>query len=499
MSRPSDFVVVAKPAGSGDAAPAGGDGGGGGALACCCCMRTCAYDPSAPRELRRCACWRRASCRWRCGYCCCAGAGVFALVLVALCIAVTAAKSVDCKATPGYAPGDNARNVPVIYVQSQGGGYLDKGGRRVYMDWQSALGLGADGNTDISLPGTWQGSVADAADPSLFYQTRDGVTVENGEGGLLKDVCLGCLYCFDVLQTFVSWTQTCMNRPIHFFTYDWRRDQYEAFTRFRAFARSVSLAHGQSKVQIVGFSTGASLGLALLNVEPGLVHSAVFVSAAYSPGLSQARYMGSGAGDGSWGLANRNKWFPFSSYWTMALPYGFLALAPGDRRWANGVVKSFKDSVTGSDVPLDLSSAQTWLDYGLMPFSAGDPRVAVLSNILLRSRMLRELLQPNASVAYPPTAVITSVLGTMTGGSGNYSVNVAAKTIDWTATGPSPTGDGAVCTACAMPPYPVGANRVFYSKSGFTHRQMMLDMTAMKSAMDSVGPYPTAPILATFA
>ena len=183
----------------------------------------------------------------------------------------------------------------------------------------------------------------------------------------------------------------------------------------------------------------------------------------------------------------------------MALPYGFLALAPGDRRWANGVVKSFKDSVTGADVPLDLSSALTWVDYGLMPFGAGDPRVAVLSNILLRSRMLRELLQPNASVSYPPTAVITSVLGTMKGGSGNYTVNVAAKTIDFSPTGPSPTGDGAVCTACAMPPYPIGAGRVFYSKTGTTHRQMMLDMTAMKAAMDSVGPYPSAPIPATFA
>lgn len=311
-SAPAEFVVVAKPdaAGGGGVDVAAVGNGGGGALACCCCMGSCAYDPSAPRELRRCACWRRASCRWRCGYCCCAGAGVFALVLIALCIAVTAAKAVDCKATPGYDAGGNAANVPVIYVQSQAGGYLDKSGRRVYMDWQSALGLGADGNTDISLPGSWQGSVADAADPALFFQTRDDVTVEDGEGGLLQEVCLGCLYCYDVLQTFVAWSHSCMNRPIHFFTYDWRRDQYETFTRFRAFARAVSAAHGQTKVQVVGYSTGASLALALLNVEPGLVHSAVFVSAAYTPGLYGASTMGNGANDGAWGLTNRDKWFP---------------------------------------------------------------------------------------------------------------------------------------------------------------------------------------------
>ena len=179
--------------------------------------------------------------------------------------------------------------------------------------------------------------------------------------------------------------------------------------------------------------------------------------------------------------------------------FGSLSLAPGDRSWP-GLPRAFRDSVTGADVALDLSAAQTWLDYGLLPsWAAGDARLPALQNILLRARMYRQLLQPNASIAYPPTAVVTSVKGEMTGGSGNYTVDVVRRSIDWTPTGASPTGDGSVCTQCAMPPYPVPPSRVFFASTGTSHRLMMQDMVAIKAAMDSVGPYPSAPIPATFA
>ena len=279
------------------------------------------------------------------------------------------------------------------------------------------------------------------------------------------------------------------------FTYDWRRDNYETASQLRTFARGVSLAHNKSKVQLLGYSNGAGLSLALLNAEPGLVHSAVFVSGAYSPGLYQASRMGVGE---SFGLTN-TRWFPKETYWTSSLPYSFLSLAPGDRSWP-GLPRAFRDSVTGADVALDLSAAQTWLDYGLLPsWAAGDARLPALQNILLRARMYRQLLQPSASIAYPPTAVVTSVKGEMTGGSGNYTVDVVRRSIDWTPTGASPTGDGSVCTQCAMPPYPVPPSRVFFASTGTSHRLMMQDMVAIKAAMDSVGPYPSAPIPATFA
>jgi hypothetical protein len=229
------FVVVAKPEGeseddalkggsggaNGGGAGVGGDsggGGGGGALACCCCMSGCgcAFDAAAPRELRRCACWRRATCRWRCAYCCCAGVGVIGFAMIALCIAVTASKAVDCAQTPGYAPGSAAANVPVIYVQSWAGGLLTKAGKPVYIDALGAIGIGAAGNTDLSLPGSWQGAVADAADPSLFFQTRDDVASVGGAEGLVQEICLGCLFCFNVLQTYVAWNAKCLNRPQYY-------------------------------------------------------------------------------------------------------------------------------------------------------------------------------------------------------------------------------------------------------------------------------------------
>ena len=525
MATPAEFVVVAKPApgDGGEAATAvvGSGSGGGGALAFCCCMGgSCAYDPSAPRELRNCACWRRASCRWRCGYCCCAGVGVAVLALVCLCIATAATTTVDCAALPGFPAGSAAANVPVVFAHGWTGSLLFRGGALVYLTALQAIGMGAPA---LDLPASWTGSLADVADPALFYQASDGASVAGGPAGLILDVRLTDCFAYEAYRTYVLWSTRCMNRPFYAFTYDWRRDNLETAAAHLAFVRSVSAAHGGSKVQLVGHSNGALLNLMLINRAPGLVHSAVHVAGAFTPGLGGLRSFRQPL---LLGLTN-DKSVPAAKRLTQSVEYSFLQLTASDRAWAGPRV-AFKDSVTGADVPLDLSDPQVWcvraapprpeclfvapalwlttstrtfastrVDYGFsFVASASDPQFAFLTAALRRAAVVRSLLAFNASILYPPTSVVTSHYNTSME-SGNFTIDTTRHSVNWAAVGAPRPGDGSVCAACAVPPYTPSAGVFVSTHASYSrHFLLMNDVVTLKAAMDAI-PYPSSPVPAT--
>jgi len=503
-----NFVVVEKPeaaaaktdavsavSAAAAAAAAAAGGGGGGPLACCCCMSGpgCAFDPLAPRELRRCACWRRATCRWRCAYCCCATLAGLLFALICLCIATAATTTVDCAALPGYAPGSAAANVPVVFVHGYTGSLLYRGGVLVYLTALQAIGIGAP---SLALPAAWVGSIADAASPSLFYQQRDGVSVPEGPAGLILDVRLTDCFAYEAYRTYVLWSQKCMNRPFHAYTYDWRRDQLEVADGLLAYVRGVSAAHGGAKVQLVGHSNGGLLSLMLVNKAPGLVHSAVYVAAAVNNGVGGLRSFTSPYVIGLTNAAS----FPTATRFTASAEYGFIGLTPEDQQWRGAPSRTgFVDAATGIPAALDLASPQTWLDYGFTSVaSAGDPGYPALVAAITRGVLVRRALRFNASIAYPPSVVVTSHYNTSMG-SGNFSVDLASKTINWSPLGPPRAGDGSVCSDCAMPPYaPSGGVLLSTHPSYSRHFLLMSDVLTIKKAMDAVGPYPSAPVPATY-
>ena len=476
------------------AAAAGGGGGGGGPLACLCCMGgSCAYDPSAPRELRRCACWRRATCPWRCGYCCCATLSALLLALICLCIATASTTTVDCAALPGYAPGSAAANVPVVFVHGYTGSLLYRSGALVYLTALQAIGAGAP---SLALPAAWVGNIADAASPSLFYQQRDGVTVPDGPAGLILDVRLTDCFAYEAYRTYVLWSQRCMNRPFYAFTYDWRRDQLEVSDALIAYVRGVSAANGGAKVQVVGHSNGGLLGLMLINRAPGLVHSAVFVAAAVNNGVG-----GAGSFNAPYviGLTN-TKSFPTETRFTATAEFGFIALTQEDLQWRGAPSRTgFVDAATGAPYALDLTNPQVWLDYGLTSVrSAADPGYPALAAAIARGVHVRRALRFNASIAYPPSVVVTSHYNASMS-SGNFSIDALAKTIDFkNPVGARRPGDGSVCADCAMPPYTPSGGVVLSTHPRYSqHFLLMNDIKAIKAAMDAVGPYPSAPVPAT--
>lgn len=493
-------VSVISASSSSPAPPPPPGGGGGGPFAACCCMRAeccgCAYDPAAKGAC--CAwrlacppCWRRATCAWRCGICCCTALAAVALAVVCLCIATAATVSVDCTALPGFAPGDPAANVPVVFTPGITGSLLVRGGALVYLTAFQALGLGAP---PLALPAAWVGNIADAANTSLFYQAGDGATVPSGAAGLILDVRLTDCYAYEAYRTYVLWSQKCMRRPFYVFPYDWRRDMLEVGAAHLAFVRSVSAAHNFSKVQLVGHSLGGLLSLMTVNRAPGLVHSAVYVAAAATPSV------GTLAGFNkpyTVGLSNDVS-FPAASRVTLSSTYSFLALSPADQSW-QGPRLGFVDDATGAPVALDLQNPQTWLDWGFTGLTgSSDPLFPALQAAIARGALVRDALAcSNATAFYPPSSVVTSHYNASMP-SGVFAVNVAAKTVDWRPVGPPRPGDGSVCADCASPCYPPSGG-VFVSTSAAysAHSLLMNDVKTLKAAMDAVGPYPSTPVPAT--
>jgi len=461
---------------------------------CCPCNPCCNYEPDAKEG--RCAFWKRSAFIFRLGYCCLFTWIVLGLIMILLCIIFSSMREIDCNAFPGWSPGSDAANVPVVFATSLTGSNLYKtGGKMVYLNWQQAIG---GDSSDISLPASWEGSMSDIADPDKFYQTKDDVIIKDGADGIVQDVCLGCLFCFDVQRKFVEWNKKCSNRPFHVFSWDWRRDQYETYTRFLAFVKTVSASYNNSKVQLTSFSTGGLFVWAVMNNAPGLVHSAVTIAAPFSGGVGTPYYIGNLPY--TVGLSN-TRLFPQASRWTMASDYGFMKSHPEEDLFA-GYHQSFKDSNTGADVFLNLSNPSVWADYkflGLDPLTAkSDQKYAFLERVLARSALFRKLLIPR-QVSYPPIAIIRSKDGERMG-SGNFTINLAKKEIDY-ASGMNADkvllSDGTVCWDCALPPIPIPESRIFEAK-GYTHRLITGDIKSVKAAMDSVGPYPTKPVPATF-
>ena len=416
--------------------------------------------------------------------------------MILLCIAFSSMREIDCNTFPGWSPGSNAANVPVVFATSLTGSNLYKtGGKLVYLNWQQAIGGDSE---DISLPATWEGSMSDISNSEKFYQTKDDVIIKDGADSIVQDVCLGCLFCFDVQRKFVEWNKKCTNRPFHVFSWDWRRDQYETYTRFLAFVKAVSASYNNSKVQLTSFSTGGLFVWGVMNNAPGLVHSAITIAAPFSGGIGTPYYIGNLPY--VVGLSN-TKLFPQSTRWTMASDYGFMKSHPEEDLFV-GYHQSFKDSNTGADVFLNLSNPVVWAEYkflGLDPQTAnnGNVKYAFLEKALARSAMFRKLLIPRQS-SYPPMAIIRSRDGEKMG-SGNFSINLAKKEIDY-ATGLNDKvlpADGTVCWDCALPPIPLPESRMFEAK-GYTHRLITGDIKSVKAAMDSLGPYPSQPIPATF-
>jgi len=457
---------------------------GGSFLAPCCCpgggclsVGCCAYAPSS--KAGYCACWQRSTCHWRCACCCSGCLGVLIFAIVVLCISTAVSAEVDCAKQPGFAAGGAASSVPVVFVPGTTATYLMSGAKFVYLTAYSAMGIGT---TPLGLPPVWVGSASDVRDPSLYYQQRDGLT----PGDVISWIGLPGFACYqyEVYRTLFAWSGKCLNRPFYTFPYDWRRDQYETGKLLEALVRTVSARHN-SKVQLVGHSTGGGLTLALVNRAPELVHSTIYIAATVTPW---------------WGTADAySKPMSLGLGETSSVPASARVTLPMEMGWLNGLDPrdvgrgSFLiDSVSGAPVAIDLSNPQTWLDYKLIPgmSDASDARFPALVGGLLRAKLVRSFMQFNASLAYPPSAVITSHYNTSMLPA-NFSIDVASRSINFARPlGPRVAGDGSVRAADAVPPYPQsGGTFLVTNKLYMPHAALCNDVVTLKAAMDAVGPY----------
>jgi pimeloyl-ACP methyl ester carboxylesterase len=433
----------------------------------------CAYDPGATSG--RCLCWRRANCRWRCGYVCCSVSLSLVLIWSVYCLASLCCVEVSCEAYPGFPAGHPAAAVPVLFVHGfTGSTLLDASADNAvrYLTGLQAIGLDAP---PLGQPPTWVGDAGRWDNVSAFSQSRDSLVA----GDVVNDVTLASCIRVPVYRKWTSWASRCMNRPYSTFVFDWRRDPMENAAKLVARIRQVSAAHGNARVQLVGHSNGGVLSLIATNLlhatnETGaLIHSAVYVGVPFKGSYGLLRTWES---DGIVvGLSNK-KSLDARAALTVSGYYVFLPLVDGPDDDDSYLV----DGATGAVVRPNLTDPMTFVTNKWAQVDGpADPYFGALSNALRRARLARSHLVPLPNVVYPQAVVVAS--RSLSIANGNFTVDAATGRIDWANPRGREGSDGSVRFSAAMPPTPyIGVEE---ADPSLTHSYLLDDNRAVMRAM----------------
>jgi pimeloyl-ACP methyl ester carboxylesterase len=430
------------------------------------CRSCCAYDPTAEKSLRRCGCWTRASCPWRCCYVT-AGAGLVLLLgFILLCITSLCCNEVSCTDNPGFEAGHAAAGVPVLFAHGfTGSTLIDGDGKLIYLSGAQAVGLETP---PLGLPPQWLGDPADVSDVGSFRQATDATTV----GGLLEDVRFAGCVRVAVYKRWMSWASRCMGRPYHAFVYDWRRDPVENAHKLAAAVEAVSRAHGGARVQLVGHSNGGVLSLIAMNLNASLpVHSVIYAGTPFKGGYGLLESFRDGIGVG---LSNTQS-IDARAALTISGNYVFAALAPEDDDDAG-----LYDASTNQRVRFNMSDPATYLANGWTVLrTASDPHYAALAGALARAALARRYMVVDPNRTYPPAVALVS--DEFSGPSGDYWIDMASKVVDFAHPRSTESGDGTVRLSSALPPHAyLGVERV---AKGIQHSYLLDDLAAVLAAM----------------
>lgn len=310
---------------------------------------------------------------------------------------------------------------PVIFIHGlKGARLVTPAGRCDWLTGAMALGLRTP---DLALPCRFEGD-RQAGDDRAAAAPLDKVTVVPW---VLEENVYG------------PWLETLRRsgRPWRAFAYDWRRDNAESATAFKAFVEQVRREFGDAPVDIVAHSMGGLIALAALHGGLRGVERALFAGSPLQGGIGFLEDLHAGTRTG----LNRAVLAP-AVLATFPSVYAFFPLTGA---------KLF--DAAGEPLAIDLFSIESWRENQLGMFQPGRRVPAAFEDFLRRvlaaARDFRSLVERRID-AYPSIEVLVgdqhATLDSLCrrGTPGAY-------TWDFQQPG-TQAGDGRVCAANALPP-----------------------------------------------
>jgi pimeloyl-ACP methyl ester carboxylesterase len=302
---------------------------------------------------------------------------------------------------------------PLVLVHGIKGSHLRRKGccgRRAYLSVEALL-FNCCGCDQFPLPWKYDQGIGDS-DLGTEKQYADDF---ESDGTILDVTCCGCIPASQMYSKTLKWAEKA-GRRVCCFDYDWRRSPKEAGSKLERFLEAI-LRHDESGwtggVQVICHSNGALVTFPVLNRRPELFHSVLFAAGALRGGVGFIRDLSIK------GLGNK---MAFNS--TMMTPKHWIGWTSGyyfmptlDELAAEGrphLVEA--DGVT--PVAMNFHDVSFWEQNQLGPFDPrsgcrqymdGDPANKLFfEETLKRCLEYKQLMKCDASVTYPPLAVLAS-------------------------------------------------------------------------------------------
>ncbi|MEQ9364277.1 MAG: alpha/beta fold hydrolase [Leptospirales bacterium] len=381
-----------------------------------------------------------------------------------LCLAAVACGTAQpAQSDPAMTRSETA--LPLVFIPGLNGSLLeDSQGRQRWVSAAQGLALSTP---DLSLPLQWVNGT----------QAADDLR----PAGVIMDVSLiSGVIGQDFYAPWVDFAREIPHRPLHIFSYDWRRDNNESSAKFEAFLDEISKRYGGKKVQVVSHSMGGMIALTALNRRPELFDRVVFAGVPFRGGIGYLDNMHLGIQIGLNGeLLSPEVLFSHPSV------YSFY---PSGLPFENTDV--LRDE-TGGPIRLDFYDAEVWRANGFGVFApasaewrgdAGE-RLNFLKAALRVAKIFRAAMEPRHSAAkYPPVLVVGSKshktihhiqrkAARATDDGGESGPGESVWEFDAT---PREAGDGGVLFRDMVPPEPIQHT---VALSEFEHAYLLNDPT----------------------
>lgn len=344
------------------------------------------------------------------------------------------------------APGD----IPLVFIPGLTGSVLaSPDGKASWLTAAQALHLQTPA---LALPLRWSGDV----------QERDEL---KPVGALLKVKLIPALVERRIYEPWLDYADHLRHRPLHVFSYDWRRDNGETVQLLEKYLEALRSRYGKAPM-IVAHSMGGLITLALLNKRPELIERAVFVGVPFRGGIGYLDNMYLGTPTGLNGAILSPQ-----ALFSMPSVYSFY---PAGQPWET--VDCVEDE-QGKLLHPNFFDAQVWRENGWGPFAPQNrswakqspEEFAFLAKLLERTLAFRKQLQPTPGVTYRPALVISSEKYPTLARVRRIPPAAGEATPRWDFdAAPKEPGDESVLARHAVPPEPI-PNTVFLSSYSHTY------------------------------
>jgi pimeloyl-ACP methyl ester carboxylesterase len=330
----------------------------------------------------------------------------------------------------------------------------DESGSAKWLTAAQALRLSTP---DLSLPLRWNGD----------QQERDGL---RPIGALMTVRLIPVLVDHRVYGPWINYASNIPHRPLHVFSYDWRRDNGETVQLFEQFLDGLRSRYGGKKPMVVAHSMGGMITLALWNRRPELIDRIVFAGVPFRGGIGYLDNMYQGTPAGLNGaLLSPRVLFGYPSVYSF-----YPAGQPFESTDA-------VEDEQGRQLLLNFYDPATWRVNGFGPFAPQNSgwatqsadEAAFLAKALDRALAFRRQLAPVPGTAYRSALVVTSQKYPTLARMRRIRPSAGESVPRWDfEVAPKEPGDESVLARHAIPPEPI-PNTVFMTD--YNHSYLLND------------------------